>query len=148
MKNAKTINELLIYKSSEFAGKLQRTERGCRFVFDPSFLENPKSENLSSNMKKQINPIEITGVNLHPFFAGLLPEGSRLQALIKSVKTSDDDLISLFAAIGPDCIGDVYALDRNETKIVAPPKFDEIDFYKFFEKITHTSNFFKNENEK
>ena len=44
---------------------------------------------------------------MHPFFAGLLPEGLRLRALVRAVKTSEDDLFSLLAAVGVDTIGDV-----------------------------------------
>jgi|LakMenEpi03Aug12_release.lakeMendotaPanAssembly.Ray.scaffolds.fasta_scaffold318004_2 serine/threonine-protein kinase HipA len=50
----------------------------------------------------------VTGVNLHPFFAGLLPEGIRLKALKNSLKTSEDNLFAMLLALGEESIGDVY----------------------------------------
>lgn len=50
---------------------------------------------------------EITRYNLHPFFAGLLPEGLRLKALRSILKTSEDDLFTLLLGSGGDTIGDI-----------------------------------------
>lgn len=44
---------------------------------------------------------------LPPFFSGLLPEGRRLSALRRAVKTSADDEFSLLLAVGRDTVGDV-----------------------------------------
>jgi serine/threonine-protein kinase HipA len=48
-----------------------------------------------------------------PFFAGLLPEGARLVALITRLKTSAADEFSLLVAVGGDTIGDVRVLPEG-----------------------------------
>lgn len=48
-----------------------------------------------------------TGDNLPPYFAGLLPEGLRLDALRHKLKTSASDMFSLAAAVGDEAVGDV-----------------------------------------
>jgi serine/threonine-protein kinase HipA len=48
-----------------------------------------------------------------PFFAGLLPEGRRLAALLRSVKTSADDELTLLLAVGADTIGDVQVMQEG-----------------------------------
>jgi serine/threonine-protein kinase HipA len=57
----------------------------------------------------------MNGDNLPPFFAGLLPEGRRFSALVKKLKTSEDDLFSLLAMVGTDCIGDIDTGDNSLT---------------------------------
>jgi serine/threonine-protein kinase HipA len=68
-----------------------------------------------------------------PFFANLLPEGRRLAALRRSVKTSPDDELSLLLAVGSDPVGDVQVLQQPEESpapvtAVVEGGFDEIDF--------------------
>jgi len=49
-----------------------------------------------------------------PFFAGLLPEGRRLTALRRKVKTSADDELTLLVAVGQDTVGDVQVVGRGQ----------------------------------
>jgi HipA-like protein len=119
MKNQHTAGkesiELKIYKNTVLCGFLRRRgDGGAEFTYDPSYLLNSEVKNLCFNMKKKKESFVQHGVNLHPYFAGLLPEGLRLKYLLQKVKTSPDDLFSLFASIGADCIGDVYAGSNNE----------------------------------
>jgi serine/threonine-protein kinase HipA len=136
MKNPKSVKSLVIYRGEFEAGILKRTEKGCQFDYNHDFLKNPQYSGLSYALKKSEAPIVIYGANLHPFFAGLLPEGLRLKALLSKVKTSEDDLFSLFAASGSKCIGDVYArIDLENQSLLTLPKLREIDFYNFFETL-------------
>ena len=50
------------------------------------------------------------GGALPAFFTGLLPEGRRLGALRRAVKTSVADELSLLLAVGADTVGDVQVL--------------------------------------
>ncbi len=59
----------------------------------------------------------VSGSNLHPYFANLLPEGARLSALLRAVKTSKDDLLSLLAVVGRDAVGYVSVTPRG-----SPPR--------------------------
>jgi len=57
-------------------------------------------------------PVVRPGGALPAYFAGLLPEGRRLSALRRAVKTSADDELSLLLAVGADAIGDVQVVRR------------------------------------
>lgn len=134
MNNFKDIQVLRIYKGGTFAGILQRTEQGCEFSQDRAFIESSQYDYFSYCIPKSTQKIVIQGDNLPPFFAGLLPEGRRLNALISKIKTAGDDLFSLFAAVGTDCIGDIYVGDLVNT-IPAKPQAElaSVNFYSLFE---------------
>ncbi|MBN2496982.1 MAG: HipA domain-containing protein [Deltaproteobacteria bacterium] len=102
LEDNRTIDRAEVYRGEKRIGRIRRTAAGAVFDFDP----RPES-GLSFRMPADRPSYAVRGVNLHPFFAGLLPEGMRLNALIGRVKTSPDDLFSLCLAAGPDCIGDV-----------------------------------------
>jgi serine/threonine-protein kinase HipA len=59
---------------------------------------------------------------LPSYFAGLLPEGRRLGALRRAVKTSADDELSLLLAVGADAIGDVQVVPTGVTPAEVPPR--------------------------
>ena len=129
----RTNNILKIYRNDSFAGNLIRTENGCIFEFDKEFLSNNKYNYLTFNTNKYRTKISLTGYNLPPFYANLLPEGLRLKAIIKHLKTSEDDMFTLFAASGDSVIGDVHAsneiIQKQEYKA---PKLSEVNFYDLF----------------
>ena len=108
MDDYKAINELEIYKKTAFAGILRRTEHGCEFELNSTFRAHSNEAYFSYCISKNSPKIVMQGDNLPPFFAGLLPEGRRLNALIDKIKTSKDDLFTIFSAVGGDCIGDIY----------------------------------------
>ncbi len=95
-----------VYRGERRIGRLTRTAHGALFSYDPGIEPAPAAA-VGFCMPADRRSYEVSGVNLHPFFAGLLPEGLRLSALIDRVKTSADDLFSLALAAGPDPIGDV-----------------------------------------
>lgn len=86
-------------------GRLTRTQRGAQFQYDTA-APGPRLA-VGSRMPWRTSPYEALGVNLHPFFAGLLPEGLRMRALVRDLKTSEDDLFTLLAAVGGDTVGAV-----------------------------------------
>lgn len=136
MKSSKDANKIKIYKKGILCGYLfRRNDGGAEFTYDESYLVESQTLDLCFNMKKRKEPYIQHGVNLHPYFAGLLPEGLRLKYLVQRVKTSSDDLFSLFASIGHDCVGDVYT--HSGKAAITPdlkeiPKWNEINFYDFF----------------
>lgn len=139
MKDTRAISELNIFRDGQQAGILRRTAGGCEFVFAEDFLRQENFAGISFCMQKGQVRLINQGVNLFPFFAGLLPEGLRFKSLVRNLKTSEDDLFSLFASIGDQVIGDVYArIDRSgqETEI---PKLREINFYGYFQKVLANS---------
>jgi serine/threonine-protein kinase HipA len=100
MNDFKGVNELEIYKKTEFSGVLRRTEYGCAFELNSTFRANSNEAYFTCCIAKDATKIVIQGDNLPAFFAGLLPEGRRLNALVDKIKTSKDDLFSLFSAVG------------------------------------------------
>jgi len=68
-----------------------------------------------------------------PYFAGLLPEGRRLSALRRAVKTSADDDLSLLLAVGLDPVGDVQIVPTGQHPTQAEPL---VSVHKEFEEVT------------
>ncbi|WP_133140913.1 type II toxin-antitoxin system HipA family toxin [Legionella genomosp. 1] len=140
MNDFKNINKLTIYKNLDRAGLLERTPQGCEFHLYPDYVKTSKLPYFTYCIPNSSPNILISGDNLPPFFAGLLPEGRRLNALISKVKTSNDDLFSLFAAAGSDCIGDIYVGDPLPAEIKEHPRLDAVNFYAYFEELIDPSN--------
>lgn len=112
---SRTVNAVDVYKASTHAGVLTRTHGGCSFQYTPDYAASEASEPIAFSMPIRAEAYEVYGTNLHPFFAGLLPEGLRMRALVRSLKTSEDDLFSLLVKIGADTVGDVaVALLNNQ----------------------------------
>jgi serine/threonine-protein kinase HipA len=135
--NSKELTELKVFKKSEHCGYLRRRlDGGVEFIFDSAYIANPNTKDLCFNIKKKPEPYIQHGVNLPPYFAGLLPEGLRLKYLLQKVKTSPDDLFSLFAALGSDCVGDVYTRQnndgQNEIEAQKLPSWKDVNFYNYF----------------
>ena len=107
-----------VYRGDLRAGTLTRTRGGAVFEYDPAFPD----EDLALHLPRAQLRFETSGVNLLPFFAGLLPEGLRFAALVRRLKTSEDDLFSLLIAAGADCVGDVAVVARGEP----PPSHERV----------------------
>jgi len=141
----KSISTADVYKAEQLAGTITRTKLGCKFEYNSNYLQEVSTTGIAFNMRKSSSPYSIDGVNLPPFFAGLLPEGLRLTALVKQIKTSTDDLLSLLMAVGADCIGDVIAVptgERNSSSLtwVEGEQLEKVDFYELFRKSIGLSN--------
>ncbi len=131
----KGLNQLRIYRQGSLVGSLRRSHGGCRFEFAKEAVNLQNFTGLSYTMPKRMEPYDVHGVNLHPFFAGLLPEGLRLKALVKNLKTSMDDMFTILAVAGERCVGDVYAVAENFHRPVQEvPVLSEVNFYSYFEK--------------
>jgi serine/threonine-protein kinase HipA len=140
---AKDLENLDVYKGTKLAGKHIRTPKGSVFEFDKAFLAKEKN-GISFHLNSEHAAYSFYGDSLPPFFAGLLPEGLRLKALISKIKTSDDDLFSILATVGSQCIGDinVFASGYNfQTRAKKPISFNELDFYKLFEESLEDENY-------
>ncbi|MBN8536296.1 MAG: HipA domain-containing protein [Deltaproteobacteria bacterium] len=104
--DSKAVNKLKIFKNEILVGNLERTNDGCCIELTDEFKKTKK--NLTFKISSEEKKIEFKGVGLPPYFAGLLPEGLRLKALIKRLKTSQDDLFSILVASGGQTIGDIH----------------------------------------
>jgi serine/threonine-protein kinase HipA len=110
------------------AGRIERTDRGALFVYDDAFVEaaaaSGRTRGIALHLPLAQRRVETTGASLHTFFAGLLPEGRRRRALVRHAKTSQDDLLSLLAAAGSDCVGDVSVVPVDGDPPRAAPRLD------------------------
>lgn len=135
LSNIKQTSELRIYKNAEFAGVLKRTLQGCEFHLSEDFIARTTLPYFSYCIPNSSTPLVTHGDNLPSFFAGLLPEGRRFNALIKKLKTSEDDLFSLFALVGADCIGDINTEDSAPIFKKEMPQLKTVNFYELFNQI-------------
>jgi serine/threonine-protein kinase HipA len=146
MSKSSALSKLTLRRGDLDAGVLSRTPTGCRFDFNDQFIKDSKYEGLSFQMKKNQGPFIIEGTNLHPFFAGLLPEGYRLGALISQLKVSKDDLFTLFAETGRNVIGDVSINSpRSADKDINLPKIIDIDLNDYLRKISKLNSYAQGE---
>ncbi|MEZ5962420.1 MAG: HipA domain-containing protein [Planctomycetota bacterium] len=101
-------------------GRLTRTANGCEF----RYLEGVSGPAVGARLPVRAAPYAVQGVNLPPWFAGLLPEGLRMRALVRGLKTSEDDLFTLLAAVGADTVGAVAVAPFGTAPVVAEPVAD------------------------
>jgi serine/threonine-protein kinase HipA len=114
-----------VFRGEELVGVIERTDKGSSFRYSTTFLRaHPGERGIAYNLPCRVEPFETVGVNLHTFFAGLLPEGMRLHALVRSAKTSPDDLLTLLMAAGSDTIGDVSVVPEGESPKEPHPTAD------------------------
>lgn len=129
-----------VWRGDERVGTLSRTRTGAVFAYDEAFFERHRGEEggIAVHLPYRRRRHEARGTNLHPFFAGLLPEGLRLRTLLSTVKTSADDLLSLLLAIGRDTIGDIVVVPAGqppyEGEVPPPLRLEELSFKELFER--------------
>ncbi len=108
MKPLREVNSVLVLRKDQHIGTLKRTEAGCEF----EYVKNPAFP-VCSQMPTEQAIYRLEGVNLFPYFANLLPEGTRTGRVARSHKTSLDDLFTLLLATAGDAIGDVSIADAK-----------------------------------
>ena len=128
-------NTIRVYKNHTYVGNLNRTRTGCEFEINSQYKQaNPKSK-ITYHITTEEKIHTYNGVGLPPYFAGLLPEGLRLKALIKKIKTSADDMFGLLANAGDNPVGDLHFRDADK------PNEDQskilLDFNKIKDDIKH-----------
>jgi serine/threonine-protein kinase HipA len=96
-----------VVKRGRVAARLVRESGAVRFQYESDYLDDPDAPAVATTLPRTPEPTVTPAGAVPPFFAGLLPEGRRLGALQRAVKTSADDELSLLLAIGQDTIGDV-----------------------------------------
>lgn len=124
-----------IYKRGVLAARLERHDGGTRFSYLPAYLQSARPA-VASSLPLTAEPVLSGAGAAPPYFTGLLPEGRRLNALRRSIKTSADDDLSLLIAAGGNPVGDVQIvghgepLDPEEHAVEVDPRkpvdFDEL----------------------
>jgi len=110
--DAKAVDVADVYKGDRIAGSLLRRPDGTEFQYKAGYVSEGGSP-VASTLRLTTQPFRARSGAVPPFFAGLLPEGARLQALTTVVKTSADDELSLLVAVGSDTVGDVRVVPEG-----------------------------------
>jgi HipA-like protein len=124
-----------VYKRGVLAARLERHDGGTRFSYLPAYIQSGRPA-VASSLPLSPEPVLSGAGAAPPYFTGLLPEGRRLNALRRSIKTSADDDLSLLIAAGGNPVGDVQIvghgepLDPEEHAVEVDPRrpvdFDEL----------------------
>lgn len=121
-----------VWKGSSLAGHLRRQGESTVFSYDPRYLASGRRR-VAHTLPLSDREVTASAAAVPPFFAGLLPEGERLTALTRRVKTSPDDMFSLLLAVGADTVGDVRVVPQGTqpgavAPVVTSARWDELDF--------------------
>lgn len=110
-----------VFKAGRRAARLIRTEDGVEFRYIDDWIERG-SPAVATTLPVTAEPVVRAGGALPAYFTGLLPEGRRLGALRRAVKTSADDELTLLLAVGADAIGDVQVVPSGVSPEEVPPR--------------------------
>jgi serine/threonine-protein kinase HipA len=100
------VGEADVYKAGRLAARLVRHADRVEFVYLPDYVD-AGGPAVATTLPVALEPVTSPAGAVPPFFAGLLPEGRRLSAVRRAVKTSADDELSILLAVGADTVGDV-----------------------------------------
>jgi serine/threonine-protein kinase HipA len=121
-----------VYKAGQLAAHLTRTDSGVEFTYTEAWIRNAGPP-VATTLPVVAEPVVTVAGAVPPYFAGLLPEGRRLSALRRVVKTSADDDLSLLLAVGSDPVGDVQVVaegtspERADAHLTVE-SFDDVSF--------------------
>mgnify|MGYP001610409921 FL=1 len=111
--DARSVEVVHVYRNEVQVGELRRTpDSGAVFEYEQAFFEAHKTlpGGIATHLPYAQRTVAAREGNLHPYFAGLIPEGARLRSLVARTKTSEDDHFSLLVAAGADCVGDLFPI--------------------------------------
>ena len=123
-----------VYKGKDLAAHLTRTDEGVRFEYTAEYLASDLPP-IAHSLPKSSAPQTINSGGVPSFFAGLLPEGRRLNVLRRAIKTSADDELSMLLAVGRDVIGDARIVPTGDLPNPIKPL---VEVTKTFEEINFT----------
>ena len=101
-----------VFCGGQRAGRLRRREDHVEFSYLPDYLRT-EGRAAAVTLPRREEPYRAPGGMVPSFFAGLLPEGVRLQAVIETVNTAPDDELSLLLAVGGDAVGAVTVVPEG-----------------------------------
>lgn len=117
MRDPREVRVAVVRKAGVPAATITRTRAGNEFCYLPDYAGRPVARTLPLDAP----PLLSVAGAVPPFFAGLLPEGRRLTALRRAIKTSADDDLSLLLAVGTSTIGDVTVTAEGDDLVAPEP---------------------------
>jgi serine/threonine-protein kinase HipA len=132
-----------VYKSGRLAGRLRRDGDDVEFSYAEDYLSDAALPAVAVTLPRGTEPVRASAGAVPPFFAGLLPEGARLQAVTAGAHTSVDDHLTLLLVVGSDAIGDVQVLPHgvpptDPPALLDPERARAGDFTDVFARATST----------
>ncbi len=113
-----------VRKAGRLAGRLQRDGDDVVFSYDADYLADRAAPPVAISLPKVSVPVRASAGAVPAFFAGLLPEGVRLQAVTAVARTSADDHLTLLLVVGGDTVGDVQVTPAGQSPVELPPLLD------------------------
>ncbi len=118
------VREAEVYWNEELAGTIEQTPRESTFRYRPGFGPTPlPGGGIALHLPLGAGRFATLGTLQHTFFANLLPEGFRLNALRSRMRASADDALSMLLRVGADCVGNVSVVPAGERPAVRQPEF-------------------------
>lgn len=130
----------LVYKKGVLAATLSHQGGAIKFQYDDAYLASG-SQPVATTLPLTSDPLLLNGSATPAYFAGLLPEGRRLNAISDRLKTSLSDDLGLLLEIGADLIGDVQVLApgsdpaTERESLMLPSDLAEISFSEIRERF-------------
>jgi serine/threonine-protein kinase HipA len=114
-----------VRKAGALAATLRRRADGTEFRYVDEYVE-AAGPPVATTLPLDAESVLTVPGSVPPFFAGLLPEGRRLQSLRRAVKTSADDEFTMLLAVGRDTVGDVQVVPSGDDR-EAPTPLAQVD---------------------
>lgn len=108
-----------VWVGEALAATITREALGTTFQYLPEYLSS-EGPAVATTLPKTDRALTLPPGQVPPFFAGLLPEGRRLSALRRSLKTSADDDLGLLLAVGANTVGNVSVLPEGKRPQAVP----------------------------
>jgi serine/threonine-protein kinase HipA len=121
LEHLRGVEQADVYKNGRHAATLTRTADGVEFRYFDEWVD-AGGPPVATTLPVRSEPVLRPAGALPSYFAGLLPEGRRLGALRRAVKTSADDELSLLLAVGADAIGDVQVVPAGVPPAEVAPR--------------------------
>jgi serine/threonine-protein kinase HipA len=137
LQQLRTVGQADVWKAGQPAATLTRTENGVEFRYRDDWLARGGPA-VATTLALSRDPVLRPGGALPAYFTGLLPEGRRLGALQRAVKTSADDELTLLLAVGADAVGDVQVVPAGLVPAPVPARvvLDSLEKVKFADLLT------------
>ncbi|HEU4418625.1 MAG TPA: HipA domain-containing protein, partial [Planctomycetota bacterium] len=135
LEGLKRLDRADVWLPGSHCASLTRETDGVSFSYLPGYRGPP----VATSLPVRSDPVRAPAGAVPPFFAGLLPEGRRLAAIRRAVKTSADDELTLLLAVGSDTIGNVQVLPPGEParplSTVNVGRLEDVEFAELFESV-------------
>jgi serine/threonine-protein kinase HipA len=134
------VREAEVFWGDELAGRIEQTARESTFRYATSFGETPlPGRGIAFRLPRNEESFVVPGTFQHTFFANLLPEGFRLNAVRSRIRASSDDALSILLQVGADTIGNVtvVAVGKSPHSELPSLAFDDlakVDLFLLLEK--------------